>query len=129
MGPALTVLANEHRPIETALDRLGETVAAGKIDADLLRATGEAIAKHYASEEEFLIALHAHDPAMAAKLRAQHDEVLEIAARLEESLLAGKHGDAAYLCRRLVAMAQHNMIEEERDVFPLASSFWKFSAP
>jgi hypothetical protein len=29
----------------------------------------------------------------------------------------------------LVAMAQHNMIEEERDVFPLASSFWRFSVP
>ena len=45
--------------------------------------------------------------------------MLEIASRLEESLAAGKEGDAGYLGRRLVAMAQHNMIEEERDVFPL----------
>ena len=123
MRARLTVLANEHRPIELALDRLGETVAAGQIDAGLLRSVGDSIAKHYANEEEFLIELYVHDPALAAKLRAQHDEVLEIASRLEESLLAGKDGDAAYLCRRLVAMAQHNMIEEERDVFPLASSF------
>ena len=28
-------------------------------------------------------------------------------------------GDAVYLRRRLVAIVQHNMIEEERDVFPL----------
>jgi len=123
MGPRLTVLANEHRPIEAALDRLGETVAAGRIDADLLRSIGGAIAKHYANEEEFLIALYERDPALAAKLRAQHDEVLEIAARLEVSLLAGKEDDAAYLGRRLVAMAQHNMIEEERDVFPVAEGF------
>jgi hypothetical protein len=123
MDPRLTLLANEHRPIEAALDRLGETVAAGRIDSDLLRSVGDAIAKHFANEEGFLIALFAHDPALAAKLRAQHDEVLEIASRLRESLAAGKEGDIGYLGRRLVAMAQHNMIEEERDVFPLVSSF------
>ena len=122
MGPRLTVLANEHRPIEAALDRFAETVATGQIDVDLLRRVGDAIAKHYANEEEFLIVLHAHDPAVAAKLRAQHDEVLEIAVQLEKSLLAGNGGDAAYLGRRLVAMAQHNMVEEERDVFPFAST-------
>jgi hypothetical protein len=123
MGPRVTLLANEHGPIEAALDRLGETVAAGQIDADLLRSVCGAIAKHYANEEEFLMALAAQDPALSAKLRAQHDEVLEIASRLEESLAAGKQGDAAYLGRRLVAMAQHNMIEEERDVFPLSEGF------
>jgi len=123
MGPRLTLLANEHRPIEAALDRLAETVAAGHIDADSLHRLGDAIAKHYAHEEDFLIALFARDPGLAAKLRAQHDEVLEIASKLEESLAAGKEGDVGYLGRRLVAMAQHNMIEEERDVFPLAPSF------
>ena len=82
MRPRLTLLANEHRPIEAALDRLGETVAAGQIDTDLLRSVGDAIAKHYANEEDFLVALFAQEPALAAKLRAQHDEVLEIASRL-----------------------------------------------
>lgn len=123
MEPRLTLLANEHGPIEAALDRLGETVAAGQIDADLLRNVGDAIAKHYANEEDFLVALFAQDPAMATKLRAQHDEVLEIVSRLHEALFAGNAGDAGYLGRRLIAMAQHNMIEEERDVFPLISSF------
>jgi len=123
MGPRLILLANEHRPIEAALDRLGQTVAAGQIDTDLLRSVGDAIAKHYANEEEFLISLFAQDPALAAKLRAQHDEVLEIASRLQESVAGGKEGDIGYLGRRLVAMAQHNMIEEERDVFPLVSLF------
>jgi hypothetical protein len=120
MDPRLTLLANEHRPIEAALDRFGETVAAGRIDTDLLLSLGDALAKHYANEEKFLIGLFAQDPALATKLRAQHDEVLEIAWRLQESLLAGNAGDAGYLGRRLVAMAQHNMIEEERDVFPVA---------
>ena len=56
---------------------------------------------------------------LAAKLRAQHAEALEIAARLPESLSAGQTADAIYLARRFLAIVQHNIIEEERDVFPL----------
>ena len=123
MGPRLTLLANEHRPIEAALDRLGETLAAGHLDTDLLRSVSDAMARHYANEEDFLVALSEQEPALAAKLRAQHDEVLELASRLQEALLAGHEDDIGYLARRLVAMAQHNMIEEERDVFPLALGF------
>jgi len=53
-------------------------------------------------------------------LKAQHEEASEISARLEESLAAGEATDVAYLARRFLAIARHNMIEEERDVFPLA---------
>ncbi|MBS1857826.1 MAG: hypothetical protein JST11_20825 [Acidobacteria bacterium] len=66
-----------------------------------------------------------HAPRLAEKLRAQHDEALEIAGRLEESQAAGHSRDVDYLLRRFLAIAQHNMIEEERDVFPLARRWLK----
>jgi hypothetical protein len=123
MRAGLSILADEHRPIEAALDRLGHTAAAGQLDVELLHSAAEAIAQHYAHEEEFLVELHLHEPALSAKLRGQHDEVLELLARLDESLGAGNAGDVSYLVRRFLAIAQHNMIEEERDVFPLAERF------
>jgi len=120
MRAELTVLANEHRPLEAALDRLAESVLSGHIDTALLASVAEGIALHYVHEEEFLSALEAQEPALAAKLRAQHNEVLELSSQLHDSLQAGNASDVSYLARRFLAMAQHNMIEEERDVFPLA---------
>ena len=123
MRAELAVLANEHRPLEAALDRLGQTVLAGHIDTELLDSVGEALSRHYAHEEEFLSALDPQEPALAAKLRAQHQEVLELSTQLHASLQSGNAYDVSYLSRRFLAMAQHNMIEEERDVFPLADSW------
>jgi hypothetical protein len=114
------LLVDEHRRIEAALDRLAGSLAAGQMDRECFRHTRELIAQHYLGEREFLAKLHQHEPALAAKLTAQHEEALEVAARLEESLAAGQSGDVVYLARRLLAIAQHNMIEEERDAFPLA---------
>jgi len=85
-----------------------------------MRQLTELMARHYLTEERFLAALGARDPKLAAKLRAQHDEALELGERLIESLEAGDAAEAVYLSRRFLAIAQHNMIEEERDVFPLA---------
>jgi hypothetical protein len=79
-------------------------------------------ARHYRHEESFLRILQKHDPGLASKLRGQHDEALEIAARLDESLESGDAADVVYLARRYLAIAQHNIIEEERDVFPLAAA-------
>ena len=58
-------------------------------------------------------------PALAAKVRGQHNEALEIAAHLEACLAASEAADVPYLGRRFLAIVQHNIIEEERDVFPL----------
>jgi hypothetical protein len=33
-------------------------------------------------------------------------------------VISGLTGDGTYLARRFLAIAQHNIIEEERDVFP-----------
>jgi hypothetical protein len=108
----------EHRAIEARLDALA---GAGGVDAAGVRELTECLARHDSAEEPFLAALGESDPKLAAKLRAQHDEALEIGARLLESLDNGEAADASYLARRLVAIAQHNIIEEERDVFPLLS--------
>ncbi len=103
-------LIREHRAIEERLDGLA-------IEAQAIRALAGVLARHYSTEERFLVALEIRDARLAAKLRGQHEEALEIAARLLESVATA---DAEYLKRRLVAIAQHNIIEEERDVFPLA---------
>jgi len=108
----LTALIEEHRAIETMLDRLEESIRAGCLDEGAFRQTRELLARHYAAETEVLILLG--EP----KLQRQHEEALEIAERLEESLATDAACDVLYLARRLVAIAQHNIIEEERDVFP-----------
>jgi hypothetical protein len=111
-------LAGEHREIESALDEFAESVASGTINMDALRRAHRLLIRHYQREDAFLVRLGARDPALAAKLRGQHDEALELAARLQEAVVASHTSDGLYLARRFLAIAQHNMIEEERDVFP-----------
>ena len=96
----IEALMQEHRAIEAALESLPRLK--------------ELLVGHYRNEEEFLTQLAVHEPAVAAKLRSQHEEALEIAGYLGDP----HDTDAAYLQKRLVAIVQHNIIEEERDVFP-----------
>ncbi len=110
----------EHREIETALDALAESVASGAIHMDAFRRARQLCIRHYAREEAFLARLAARDAALAAKLRGQHDEALELAAAFEEAESAGQSRDVLYLVRRFLAIVRHNIIEEERDVFPFA---------
>ena len=102
-------LQAEHRTLEALLEALPESWPAAR----------DAVLAHYARERSYLDRVRAHSPAVAAKLTAQHDEVEEIARELDRSLAAGHRDDVAYLTRRFRALAQHNIIEEERDVFPL----------
>jgi hypothetical protein len=120
----ITALIQEHRAIEAGLDRLTEAIRSGQIEAGAIRELAELIVRHYLTEERFLAALGARDPKLAAKLRAQHDEASEIAERLLESLELGNAAEGVYLSRRFVAIAQHNIIEEERDVFPLVDRIY-----
>lgn len=114
-----TLLA-EHDLIVNGLEKLSAGVKTARIDVDLLRHLLRAIREHYSVEEELLRVLEEHEPEVAAKLAAQHEEALEIAGRIEESQAAGESADLFYLVRRFLAIAEHNIIEEERDVFPLA---------
>ena len=120
MSSFIAALTLEHRGIEVELDRLGTAIALKQIDGEYFRQVKSLIMRHYIREGEFIARLHEHEPGLASKLTAQHDEALEIAAKLEESLTAGQSSDVAYLARRFLAIAQHNIIEEERDAFPLA---------
>jgi len=120
MKSLITALAEEHLEIETRLDQLATTLGAGQIDANQFREVAELNARHYRREDEFLARLQQHETSLAAKIKSQHAEALEIADRLNESLAAGETADVMYLARRFLAIAQHNIIEEERDVFPLA---------
>ncbi len=84
------------------------------------RQAHSALRRHYPAEKGFLEKLALHHPGLAAKMAAQHAEVLELALGAEEAVAAGQSSDMLSLARRFQALAQHNIIEEERDVFPLA---------
>ena len=118
MGISIESLVAGHREIEGALEPLAASVAAGCLDAGAFRAARRLCVEHDQREESLLDRLSARDAALAAKLRGQHAEVLEVAGRLEEALAADDARDAMYLARRFLAIVQHNIIEEERDVFP-----------
>jgi len=105
-------LIAEHRRIEVELDALGQALATGKIDFLAFQRCRVLLRDHYPREQEVLAAIH---PAAARKIAGQQAEALELA----ESVEVGAR-DAVSLVRRFVAIAQHTIIEEERDVFPLA---------
>jgi len=119
VGFSIRSLVGEHRRIEADLDRLTESLARGAVDLDALRRARELCIRHFEREEAFLARLAVGDAALASKLRGQHDEAIELASRAEEAA-SGQARDLVYLVRRFVAIAQHNLIEEERDVFPFA---------
>ena len=112
MNFSIADLMRDHREIEAALELQSED----ELDPQALDRARELCARHYREEEGFLTVLRAHNPGLAAKLQSQHDEALEFAAALS---VAGA-ADASYLLRRFRAIVQHNIIEEERDVFPWA---------
>jgi ribosomal protein L9 len=102
---------------------LDDLLSAIEADAGFLESFCKAhslAAEHYRAEEGLLVEIARHDAALAEKMAAQHAEALEMAAGLEEAVAAGQAGDVLRLARRFHAIAQHNIIEEERDVFPLA---------
>ncbi len=116
---ATASLVEEHRALEVDLDRLAEATAAGDPVAPF-RALAPEVAEHYRAEEPLLAKLARSYPVLAGKILAQHAEAGEIAARLEEAIAADDRRDILALARRFHAIVQHNLIEEERDVFPLA---------
>jgi hypothetical protein len=113
------VLREDHRPIEESLDALESAIAGGGDVAGLLRFCAGLARAHYEHEGPFLECLGSYEPAITCKLRAQHEEAIEMAALFDEAIAAGQGRDAAVLARKFHAIAQHNIIEEERDVFPL----------
>ncbi len=105
--------------MEPSLDDLLAAIEAGAAFLESFRKAHRLAAEHYRAEEALLAEIARCHAALAEKMAAQHAEALEIAAALEEAMAAGQTGDALRLARRFHAIAQHNIIEEERDVFPL----------
>ena len=113
----------QHRAMEQHLDDLLCAIEANTHFLESFRKAHKLAAEHYRAEEELLREIARHGAALAKKMAAQHAEALEMAAALEEAVAAGQAGDALRLARRFHAIAQHNIIEEERDVFPLAEQW------
>ena len=111
----------EHRALEGLLDGLLASIRSGDGLVESFRRSAALAAAHYRREAGFLERLSQSEPALAARITAQHAEAMEIAARLDEAIAAGQQPDVLSLARRFHAIAQHNIIEEERDVFPLAA--------
>ena len=122
MDFSIQSLASDHREIERALEGAAESVATGMIDLNAFRCAQQLCARHYEREEAFLVWLGQRDAALAGKLRGQHDEAMDCAAHLFDASAADQTRDSLYLARRFLAIARHNIIEEERDVFPLAAT-------
>ena len=103
----------QHREMEEVLDCLH----AGWLEEDFLDAERLALAHYEAEESGLFVALHDVHPGMVAKMTAQHSESREIAQAIHTCVPA----DRLYLYGRFWAITQHNIIEEERDFFPLAA--------
>ena len=84
------------------------------------------LVEHYAHEASLFHQLRPHSPSLTRKMQRQHEEVLELASADDDAASRGQMEDALRLVRRFHALAQHNIIEEERDVFPVAARCFEF---
>jgi hypothetical protein len=115
--PSITaILREDHRPIEVLLDALEAALKRGEPVAGHLARLAEAVERHALREAPFWELLGRHAPAIAAKLADQHAQEKEALGYFADA----NSGDQLRLARRYHALVEHNLIEEERDVFPLA---------
>ena len=119
-------MLGQHRALEILLDALIEAIQANADYLEILTKTEELLAEHYAEEKPLLEKLKATSPRMAAKMIGQHNEVTEIAGHVDDALDRSQHEDALRLLKRFHAMAQHNIIEEERVMFPAAARYFQY---
>ena len=121
MVKATECLKREHADLEKLLDELAAAIRSGGNWGESLRRAAEVCAEHYRKERYFLERFATYEAVLAARIEAQHAEACELAQRFEEAVDEGHDADALSLARRFHAIAQHNVIQEERDVFPLAN--------
>ncbi|HZT29558.1 MAG TPA: hemerythrin domain-containing protein [Bryobacteraceae bacterium] len=130
-GPATRLLREEHRTLESWLDQIARIQRDWLADPlPVLRVTVEEawvlIRAHYAIEEAvFFSALRAHFGELVEKMEDQHERVRELAGHLEALLRVPEPSvrefqDLRRLTREFQSVAQHNILEEERDLFRLA---------
>ncbi len=112
-------LRREHAVLERLLDALAEALSSGGEVSGQMAGAVEAADAHYRTEQSFLEHFAINEPLLARQMMAQHEEAREIAARFAETD-PERTAEKIALARRFHAIAQHNIIQEERDVFPLA---------
>lgn len=118
----IACLLREHREIESRLDRFAASLEAGdqQFAHAIFLETWQLAREHYRREEgAFFAVVRPELPALAAKMERQHEEAREIAAHLENPELP--EPEWLSLARRWLAITQHNIIEEERELFVLAA--------
>jgi hypothetical protein len=123
LGFSIQSLCSEHGEIEAALDSIAESLVSGELEINAVERAHLLCIRHYQHEEAFLLWLAERDAPLAAKLRGQHEEALELAGHLlQDAGVAAQVAERVYLARRFLAITRHNIIEEERDVFPFVAN-------
>jgi hypothetical protein len=120
------LLLSQHRVLQTQLDALIAAVKANADYLDILTKTEELLDEHYAAEKPLLEKLKKHAPKLSAKMTSQHNEVLEIGGHLDNAIDRSQHEDALRLVKRFHALAQHNILEEERVMFQAAARDFEY---
>jgi hypothetical protein len=106
------------RRLEEALDALLDALEDGSGCEERFRAASAAAHCAFQAEEPLLAAWAEDFPGLVAKMRGQHEEAGELAAAVEDSFAGGASaGERARLLRAFHAIAQHNVIEEDRELF------------
>jgi hypothetical protein len=112
---AVAELREQHRRIEALLDALLRALTDRAQDwGPLLTRAAELAHAHYDLEEREFFAVTCREfDQLTRKMSEQHDEARELA----EAATGGPDGER--IARLFHAIAQHNIIEEERDLFRL----------
>jgi hemerythrin superfamily protein len=129
--PATALIREEHRAIESRLDRLGEVLQDWtEHPVPLLRPAFleslRVLLAHYQNEESVLFSALRRDlPELLDKMDRQHSYARELAATLEVLVenaqpTVRELSEMRRLGRQFRAIAQHNLIEEERDLLEIA---------
>ena len=101
-----------HRRLDVLLDDLEKAIKCKDFGLEF-GAARDALRAHYEDED-----VH-WNRAAAQKPIGQHAEVLELGDAVDEALATGHAQDALAIVNRFLALASHNITEEERDWFPV----------
>ena len=136
--PATGFLRQEHRVQEGWLDQLSQLLEEWREDPlpalrPLMLDTWPPLRAHYHVEESVVFAaLRRSLPDVVAKMEQQHAYAAEVASNLQAILdnprpTVRELQDARRLGRQFHAIAQHNIIEEERELLRLADQHLSLS--
>ena len=74
---------------------------------------------HYDFEDHWFFAWESYAPELIRKMLDQHHQCRELMRLIAEELETEDRRELDQFIRRFQAISQHNLIEEERDLFPI----------